>query len=319
MPLKKAGQPLVVTTYEFPVKPEKTTVKQFLYNKSTGQILGRTSKNWGQLLLFYTIFYALLAAMFAICMQGLLATLNTEYPKWQLEDSIIGTNPGLGYRPMPATADQAPVVHYAAANKTEVKEWVGRINEFLEPYKDHKLLPGGGKNQVICDFQKPPSPNTVCAVDVSKMGPCNAEEGYSYNKSAPCIFVKLNRIYGWVPEYYDDINDLPESMPSDLVEYIKSIPEQERKQVWVSCNGIAAADIEAIGPIQYYPQRGLPSFYYPFTNTQGYLSPLIAVHFARPAVKTSINVECRVWAKNVIYRGGQRDRQGSINFILLID
>lgn len=37
------------------------------------------------------------------------------------------------------------------------------------------------------------------------------------------------------------------------------------------------------------------------------------------AVKRSINVECRVWAKNVIYRGGMRDRQGSVNFILLID
>lgn len=61
-------------------------------------------------------------------------------------------------------------------------------------YRDQTLLPGGGKNQMICDFQKRPTPENVCAFDVSKLGPCNTEEGYSYNKSAPCIFIKLNRV-----------------------------------------------------------------------------------------------------------------------------
>lgn len=35
------------------------------------------------------------------------------------------------------------------------------------------------------------------------------------------------QIYNWVPEFYDDINDLPEEMPKDLVEYIKSINETQ--------------------------------------------------------------------------------------------
>lgn len=309
----------VVTTYEFPVRPEKQSFKQFCYNNSNGEILGRTTKAWGQLILFYLAFYVVLAALFAICMQALLATMNHEYPKWQLDASLIGTNPGLGYRPMPADVDEGAMIHYTAANKTDVKSWVGRINEFLEPYRDQSILPGGGKNQVICDFQHPAAAGNVCAFDVTKLGPCNAEEGYSYNKSAPCIFIKLNRIYGWVPEFYDDITDLPEDMPTDLSDHIKSLPVEDRKQVWVSCNGLAPADVETIGPIEYFPHRGLPSFYYPYTNLPGYLSPLVAVHFARPAVKRSINVECRVWAKNVVYRGGQKDRQGSVNFILLID
>lgn len=43
-----------------------------------------------QLIIFYTIFYTVLAALFTICLQGLFITLNDEHPKWQLEDSLIG-------------------------------------------------------------------------------------------------------------------------------------------------------------------------------------------------------------------------------------
>ncbi|XP_055545950.1 sodium/potassium-transporting ATPase subunit beta-2-like [Wyeomyia smithii] len=310
----------VVTTYQFPVRPEKKTFGQILYDKETKKILGRTTDMWGKLFLFYAIFYILLAMLVAICMQGLLSTLNQQYPKWQLDASIIGTSPGVNYRPLPATPEEEAIVQYVAANRTDVKLWVDRLNEFLAPYNDPTLLPGGGKNQVICDFNTPPTGGNVCAVDVSKLGPCSTSEGYSYNKSAPCIFIKLNRIYGWTPDYYDDANDLPQAMPTELVDYIKSIPEgPERKQVWVSCKGLNAADVEALGPVDYYPTRGLASYYYPYTNKAGYLSPLVAVHFARPTVKRSINVECRVWAKNVFFQGGQRDRRGSVQFGLQIN
>lgn len=35
------------------------------------------------------------------------------------------------------------------------------------------------------------------------------------------------QIYNWVPEFYDDITDLPEEMPKDLVDYIKALPESQ--------------------------------------------------------------------------------------------
>lgn len=308
----------VMTTYEFPNKPEPKTFAQFIFDKNTGYICGRSTKNWGQLLLFYLAFYLVLAALFTICMQTLLATMNHQFPKWQLDASLIGTSPGLAYRPMPEDPDvTGTVIEYRAANKTNVKEWVDRLDNFLAPYRDHELLPGGGKNQVPCDFDTKLNPGQVCEVDVKQFTPCTSEQGYSYNKSAPCIFVKLNKIYGWLPEYYDDVDDLPEDMPTDLVDHIKSLKPKDRQQVWVSCSGLHEND--NIGPVEYSNNRGFASYYYPYTNQQGYLSPLVAVHFARPPVKTTINVECRAWAKNVVYRGGHRDRRGSIHFVLLIE
>jgi len=51
----------------------------------------------------------------------------------------------------------------------------------------------------------------------------------------------------------------------------------------------------------------------------GYLSPLIAVQFNNATRHIHINVECIAWAHNIVYHGGDRDRTGSISFVLLID
>lgn len=315
---KRNSQARIVRTYEFPTKPEKQTLGQYLYNSKDGKIMGRSVKGWAQLLLFYAAFYTVLAALFAICMQGLLVTLNHEYPKWQQDESQIGSNPGVTYRPQPEDLD-GPVIQYIAANKTSVAEWVGHINDFLEPYTDSTLLPGGGKNQAICDFNTPPKPGQVCAFDVTNLGPCSAGGGYGYNRSAPCIFVKLNRIYGWMPDFYEDVDDLPAEMPEDLANHIRSIPAAERKQVWISCKELTNSEENLLGPIEYQPSRGLPSYYYPYMNVGGYLSPLVAIHLPRPQPKTNINIECRAWAKNIIFRGGTRDRLGSLQLTLRID
>ncbi|XP_062551182.1 sodium/potassium-transporting ATPase subunit beta-1-like [Armigeres subalbatus] len=302
----------------FPQRPEPITWKQFFYNEKTGKVMGRTRYSWGALFVFYSVYFVILFSLFAICMQGLFYTLSDQYPKYQLSDSLIGNNPGLGFRPMPTHVKQGALIYYTAANESQVTPWVERIEQFLHPYRDPSKLPLEGKNQVNCNFTSRPAPGKVCKVDLSQMGPCNLADGYGYNKSTPCIFVKMNRIYGWVPEYYD-VDKLPENMPADLVEHIKSLPEKERKQVWVSCNGISPADKEVIGPLAFYPTRGFPGYYFPYLNTPGYLSPVLAVHFMRTAIKQSVNLECRMWAKNLVYRGGLNFRMASVSIVLLVD
>lgn len=56
--------------------------------------------------------------------------------------------------------------------------------------------------------------------------------------------------------------------------------------VWVSCKGANPHDNEDIGELNYYPEsHGFPGYYYPYQNIPGYLSPVVAVHFLRPASK----------------------------------
>lgn len=44
--------------------------------------------------IFYSIFYAALAALVALCMWVFFQTLDPRIPKWKLKESLIGTNPG---------------------------------------------------------------------------------------------------------------------------------------------------------------------------------------------------------------------------------
>jgi len=73
--------------------------KQFLWNPKSHEILGRTGKSWFQILIFYVILYAFLAGFFASMLMIFYQTLDADKPRWQLDGSRIGVNPGMGYRP----------------------------------------------------------------------------------------------------------------------------------------------------------------------------------------------------------------------------
>ncbi|XP_026471690.1 sodium/potassium-transporting ATPase subunit beta-1-like [Ctenocephalides felis] len=315
-----------VITYEFPYmrRADKRTnwekFRQGCYNPDEGSFLGRQPSAWARVALFYLVFYTVLASLFTICMYTMLSTIDKEYPKWQLEDSIIGTNPGLGFRPIADNTEEGSLIWFDAKNETEVAKWTTIIDEFLAPYKNRSQLPSHGENQMFCDYETGPNTaNRVCAVAVEKWGSCTSQANYGFGQSAPCVFLKLNRIYNWVPDYYDDVATLPEDMPMELKDHIQSLKPDERKQIWVSCQGENPVDRENLGPVEMYPSMGFAGYYYPFRNQRDYLSPLVAVQFKRPTVGRLINVECRAWARNIIYRGGNKDRQGSVHFELMID
>nr|CAD7206270.1 unnamed protein product [Timema douglasi]CAD7268383.1 unnamed protein product [Timema shepardi] len=126
------------------------------------------------------------------------------------------------------------------------------------------------------------------------------------------------QIFNWNPHYYNDTEHLPELMPTDLKEFIKLKRDtNEMNTVWVSCQGENPADVENMGPVQYYPKRGFPGFYFPFQNKPGYQSPLVAVFFEKPAIGVLINIECKAWAHNIHH--DRAERRGSVHFELMID
>lgn len=300
--------------FQYPQPKEKETFLEFCYNKKNGTYFGRTMSSWGRLLIFYIIFYAILAGLFAICLQGLFATLSDEEPKWKLDSSLIGTNPGVGFRPLSEETERGSVIQFDTKKPAEYKYWKNLLDVFVKPYNET-----GGINQKVCDFGQTPDPKKVCAVDINTFGECSPSKEYGYNKGRPCVFLKLNKIFDWTPETYNDINNLPDTMPADLVEHIKTLNETHREQVWISCQGQHSLDKENIGPVSYYPARGFPAYYYPYRNQDGYLSPLVAVQFESVKVNELLSVECRAWAKNIIYNGSIRDRMGSVTFQLFVD
>ncbi|XP_047041672.1 sodium/potassium-transporting ATPase subunit beta-1-like [Helicoverpa zea] len=254
-----------------------------IYNPEEHSFLGRTPKRWGIVLTFYLVFYAVLALMFALCMGGLYLTLEPKRPTYLLHESLIGANPGVASRPLYET----PVLRYSVDNSSAYQPYVHQLEEFFQPYMADRWY-------------------------TSKKG-CTAEDHYGFPEN-PCIFIKVNKIIGWKPEYYD-VNELPADMPEDLVEYIQKLDATQQQQVWVSCLEEKANDTK----LEYPWGQGLPGSFYPFTNDQGYRSPLVAVRLSSPAHNLNIVIRCRAWAKNIIQNKSLKEPSGYTRFQLYVE
>lgn len=86
----------------------------------------------GRILLFYVIFYVALAAFAAGLFFLFDLTLKDERPKYVLEESLIGVNPGLGFRPMPPESSVESTLVWFKNDSKNIEYWVGAIDEFLK-------------------------------------------------------------------------------------------------------------------------------------------------------------------------------------------
>jgi sodium/potassium-transporting ATPase subunit beta len=278
-----------------------------------------------KILLFYLIFYAALIGFFAAMLAVFNQTLDDNKPKWMLDESLIGSNPGLGFRPMPPESNvESTLVWYKSSDPGNIQHWTRELTKFLEIYNrdnnEHR------DNLEQCNQGVPPKNGKVCDVEMNaSWKPCLTENAFNYNSSegGPCIFLKLNKIYGWKPEYYNatTLLEVEKTMPDKLQRAIKQNElrgdTNANKMVWVTCQGENPADNENIGPLQFHPVQGFAGQYFPFENQRGYLSPLVAVYFEQPKRGVLINIECKAWAKNIYH--DRVDRRGSVHFELMVD
>ncbi|XP_069690315.1 sodium/potassium-transporting ATPase subunit beta-2-like [Periplaneta americana] len=290
-------------------------LKIFLYNSDTGAVLGRTGASWAKIIIFYIFFYLGLAGLFSLSFFLFYKTISEENPKYFLDDSLIGTSPGLGFRPMPEDNEASSLIAFKSGIKGDFRNWTTALDDFLEEYEEKK----NGSNVVACSYATKKLPDgKVCAVKQSDWGPCTSNKTYGFQSGKPCVFIKLNKIIKWEPEYFKNAKELPDKMPDDLrkriTELVKKRPN-ELNTVWVSCEGEKRPDKENQGEIEYFPHQGFPGYYYPFTRQQNYLSPLIALHFKSIKKNVIVKIECRAWAHNIGY--SRRDQIGMVRFELL--
>jgi len=326
-------------------------IRYFFHNPDTGEIMTRTPLSWLLITVFYVIYYSCLAAFWAICMVIFLQTVDYNEPKWQTKSSIIGESPGLGLRPKQSQdlVDSAIIMFnkdkQAARSEEEQKEnkvpsvdeWSGRILEFLSDYENETQIDARRKD---CDFNtvdvegkriikgarsdkdndKGETQYGACnfAVDEIK-SKCGANFGY--DKGTPCIFLKLNKIFGLENEAIDQAKqELDKNYPNMDQKMKDEIAKAKNTDhVWVNCYGKYPADKEALGDgIEYIPKtRGIPNYYFPYLNQEYYVSPLVAVKFSPKSVPGQlIHIECRAYAKNIGY--DRRDKVGISVFELQI-
>jgi len=254
------------------------------------------------------------------------ATLNDKEPKWKLSQSRIGENPGLGYRPRPPREKiESTLIRFKQSHEKTYQHWVDDLKEFLADYKTNKEA--GADQPVDCSTNPPPTEaNKFCVFDYSRIitDNCTEDNQFGYTHGTPCILIKLNRIFDWMPETYGPEDEDDASLAPELTKAIKNVKAKEssssghqNRYIYVTCEGQHPVDKENIGALEYYPVQGINSYYFPFRNQDNYLSPFVLVQFTNPTRGVLINVECKAWAKNI--KHDLTEREGSVHFEIAID
>jgi len=294
-----------------------------IYNPDTGEILTRTPLSWLKITAFYIVYYSFLAGFWLAAMNVFLMTMPENEPKWMLDKSIIGTNPGVGLRPImtdklidssmyqmrSADSDWTPTTTKGEGNKNI--DYAVRAKLFMDLYNETTGLEKCEKNEV--------NTTAKCSFDTEVLEECaNYPYGYVINKTStevggskfiePCIFLKLNKIWDWVPKPIQSDNMIKhlenstfDMMSQDLKDII--VKSTDRNFVWIDCFGRYPADKEAL-KIEYFPKnQGLPIKYFPYTGGN-YHSPVIALKFTenKDAWGQLQHIECRTWFDGVEHK-----------------
>jgi len=308
--------------------------KYMLYDPNTGAILTRTPLSWLKITIFYLIYYSLLAGFWIACLFIFFQTLpSPEYgPRWQQDWGLIGNNPGLGLRPRNTDyrIDSQMFILQEGDTNEHISEPMGegdvnadyaeRVRQFLKAYD---------KDPSVGYKRFDPESLEFCGKD---------HFGYVGESVTPCIFVKLNNIWGWEPKAvecgdpgeFSEVDGLPkDECPKTLLDHLNSaqVAEAGPDNIWVDCNGRNAADKEALsGGLEYFPKsRALPMDYFPYggprdkeTNgTTGYHAPLVAVKISPNVLGQLIHIECRAYFRGVVH--SKKDKMGLVQFELQVN
>uniref|UniRef100_A0A672GGX3 Sodium/potassium-transporting ATPase subunit beta n=1 Tax=Salarias fasciatus TaxID=181472 RepID=A0A672GGX3_SALFA len=168
------------------VKEVKEPAMGFIYNRRTGEFLGRTASSWGLILLFYLVFYGFLAAMFLLTMWVMLLTLDDNVPKHQ--DRV--PSPGLVIRP------HAAEISFNRSNPADYSGYVQQLHQFLQPYEDSRQ-----EQNELClvgeyTLQDGEPLKKACQFKRSLLRYCSglSDTSFGYSDGKPCVLIKMNRV-----------------------------------------------------------------------------------------------------------------------------
>jgi len=291
-------------------------------------------------IVYLVLFAAGLCLFYGLLIWVFYQTLDNYTPKLQQSGAFIGSNPGLGYRPRLDNEDPySSLIWFTHGGDGNWRKLKDSLDNFLKEYEPGYWA-NAGASQTKCNWDRPPlEKDEACEFNLewlSNQGSdikCISEEHYGYYHGQPCILLKLNRIYGWQPEPYYDIQEIeahPE-MPKDLKRHIRNTWEEncangteaiqrrcpQLNMVWLHCDGETDPDKESIGSVTYTPWRGFPAHFFPYYNQLGYLQPIVMVQLKDPTPGVLINIQCRAWAKFIEHN--DQKMRGSVHIEFLMD
>ncbi|XP_034936761.1 sodium/potassium-transporting ATPase subunit beta-1-like [Chelonus insularis] len=301
---------------------------RFIWDGEKRAFLDRTAKDWATVGLFYLCFFGVLFSLFSLQMWITLDYV-TQFGRPYIEQSAFIAKsdiearflffekpftrfgyPGLGLIPRTEKFDTSMSFIWLSENQDNKEQYyIEDINRFMKEYNDVNKKT---KYNIECvNSSRKYSKDKPCFFDTKVLGKCS-ENPYGYSKPyEPCVYIKFNKRFDWIPICYNNTSDLPNEMPEDLKVTIKS---STKPHVWLSCDGVTNFDKQHVGLVEYFPERGFPVYYFPFMGQSEYLSPVVALLFKNITQNRLITIECYAWALNILY-----DRKYALRFQMVIN
>ncbi|XP_023290680.1 sodium/potassium-transporting ATPase subunit beta-1 isoform X2 [Orussus abietinus] len=247
------------------------------------------------------------------------------------------SSPGLGFQPNVLTPTTSPIIWISTSKgKGNPELYIQRLDNVLKDYNKNVSQYSSncveGESRKIIDEK-------ACFFDTKKLGVCG-KSPYGYDSPYhPCIFLRYNKVFEWIPQYYNQNSSLPPDMPHDLQRLIKSVKKVniifiqldknresakilpvyscinfEQGYLWISCTGAHGFDNDNLGEIEYLPYPGFSVDYFPFRGQIGYLTPIVALHFKNITANKLVTVECTAWAKNI-----DSSKENALDFQIIVE
>lgn len=175
----------------------------FLYDRESKTVMGRTGQSWAKIGVFYLFFYGFLAAFFIAMLAVFMTTIERPEDGGKPKlTQFIENQPGL------TRLDQ---------NLKDFKKG-DKENKYLEGYDANqtsskyaenliKIFKGIQSNNYYkeeCVLSKD-NVTKPCYAPFSLYGDCKPDpididkSMFGLKDKKPCVFIKINKVYGWVP------------------------------------------------------------------------------------------------------------------------
>ena len=211
-------------------------------------------------------------------MAFLRGTVPADRPSLTGKQSLLKLSPGMCFNPQPD--ERSSLIRFNPASPNSYASYVQDLERLFDKYENlssseraNQFSEGPCSDSGI-DFAKKNlekyKDGMVCGYLLFVLGPnCQRHNQFGYANGWPCVLVRINKVFGWLPETNGTSSD-----------------------VLVNCTGENSADRESLGAIAIQPgwKRGVAesrgeavgviySSYFPFFGQKGYRAPLLALSF----------------------------------------
>ncbi|VDO05972.1 unnamed protein product [Rodentolepis nana] len=260
---------------------------------------------------YFLLLYIVLLGMFIGLIYGVMYfDIERDKPTLTGLNSALGFNPGLSI--IPRSDIHSGLILVDARSILLTEGFASELMAFIYPYQrsaDRVQLMQCAKNDGAYTFDK----TRPCAYDLNSAWPCNLRNVFGYGSENPCFLLKMNKIYGWLPD-----------------------PVEGANGVVVKCEGVTLDDQINMGDVRYYDldshysnmgfdarAKGkehngtFHSDFFPYVNQRWYLQPIVWVVFNDMKRGSLTRVQCYLIAKNI--HVDMATGEGSIRFVVLME